>query len=100
MFPQLAVSSFSSFLREPRRRVRADLMQDGCQVVTGPLLDDLSVRKAVDVDCVPPHLATGRRDPKKIPLVGRLDDVAHGDGVARCDYVLLRRVQVGQRAYE
>ena len=85
---------------KPGRGVGAELMQDGRRVVGGPLLHDHPARKAVDVHSVPAHPATGGGEPQEIPLLRRLDDVAHSDRVACRHDVLLRRMQVGQRTDE
>jgi hypothetical protein len=38
---------------EPRRRVSAELVEDGYHVIGRPLLDNLPIREAIDVDGVP-----------------------------------------------
>jgi hypothetical protein len=65
-------------------------------VVGGSLFNDHPVHKVVDVDSIPAHAATGESIPKKFPSC-RPDDAIHSDCLARRRYVLLSRVQVGQR---
>ena len=67
---------------------------------SAPLLDDLPVREAIDVDGIPAQRSPGRGDAKEIPLLGRLDREANRDRVPRRDDVLLGRMQVGERADE
>src|SRR5438105_4558065 len=55
---------------EPWRGACAALVEDRRPIVGRPLLDDLSVREVVDVDRVPAHPSTARRDAGEIPWCG------------------------------
>src|SRR5689334_11982757 len=89
-----------SSLGEPRWRVRAYPVEDCRQVVGRPLLGDLPVLEPVDVDCVPAHLVTCRRDTEQLSLVRRLDHESQCHGVTIGDDILLLRVKVRQSADE
>src|SRR5437660_1412474 len=53
---------------KPWGRVNAELIKNRSRVVAGPFLKNLAVYEPVHVHGVPAHPATGRWDPKKVPL--------------------------------
>src|SRR5712692_6939620 len=81
-------------LREPWRGIGANPVNEGQQVVRGPLLGDFSVLHAIHVDRIPPDVLARRGDPEEVPLVCSLDDRADRHDVSFRDDVLLDVAQV------